>query len=494
MSTSLFELISDNIQSNDMLPEGFRLQTGTLSPSISRVRLVDGSLDGMYLYHNMPGNDDIDSLTNVIEEASRHDFESAEYDLIDFFSDNDVRMLPLVEKLEKWVNGNTDTIDAEALFEFAANIIIRTDNTECLKFALTVLEMMDTDDNDAVKDVVRTLARSDELTLFSIFIAETWKDSTEAILDFAKHVKGWGRIHCVEHIPAESGKVKDWLFREGVKNNIGAAYSARTVAEKINLARVFSNPKFNSGDYYLSRPIIDGLLNEGTIQGMSSMTDRTEIISGYLKQSENVEHTSESIETLLNLRDYLSNNIFTESGKLSERLEKLLNSKPITEYVQLMITEKRGFRIARRMSIDCTNEILDAMGSDFDANVSLIDILPKDDETLNKLFDIFRTKLPLQMMASGPKDNLGVGEEYRPYHQLSFLVQNLADTAGAGEEFIISSLNCPINANRQMALSTLEEWLKDEYVPSTAVKNAVWKLKETEPVEDIQNLLEKIKI
>ncbi|WP_036610422.1 hypothetical protein [Oribacterium sp. P6A1] len=494
MSTSLFELISDNIRSNDMLPEGFRLSGDTLAQSREKVPLVDGALDGMYLFHNLPGNSDMEGLIEIINEASRHDFDAAEYDLRDFFSDKDCRMLPLVEKIEQWVNDNLGTIDAEALFEFAANIIVKTDNPECLKFALVLLEMMDTDDNDAVKDVVRTLARSEEFTLFSIFVAETWKDSTEAILDFAKHTRGWGRIHAVEHIDAASGKVKDWLFHEGVKNNIGTAYSARTVAEKINLGKVFANPAFNFDDYLLSRPIMEGLLNEGSLQGISSMSDRSEIIGGFLKQSENRSHTPETIATLLDIRDYLSNNIFPESGKLGDRLEKLLNSDSIRTAVQQFIAEKKGFRIAGRMGIDCRDEILNAISEDFAANASLADILPKDSDTLGKLFAIYRDKLPLQMMASGPKDNLGIGEEYRPYHQLAFLVQNLADTAGEGEDFIIYSLNCPVNANRRMALSTLHEWLKDDYVPSAAIKNAVWKLKEQEPVEDIGNLLEKIEI
>lgn len=494
MSTSLFELISDNIKSDDMLPEGFRLSGDTLTQSKERVPLVDGALDGMYLFHNMPGNSDMEGLIEIINEASQHDFDAADYDLHDFFSDKDCRMLPLVEKTEQWVNDNSETVDAEALFEFAANIIVKTGNPECLKFALVLLEMMDTDDNEAVKDVVSTLARSEELTLFCIFVAETWKDSTEAILDFAKHTRGWGRIHAVEHIDAKSGKVKDWLFHEGVKNTIGSAYSARTVAEKINLGKVFKNPAFNSDDYMLSRPIMEGLFNEGSLQGISSMTDRSEIIGGFLKQSENRSHTPETIGTLLDIRDYLSNNIFPESGKLSDSLEKLLNSDAIKSQVHKFISEKKGFRLACRIGIDCSKEILSAMSEDFSAHASLVDILPKDTDTLGKLFAIYREKLPLEMMSSGPKDNLGMGEEYRPYHQLSFLVQNLSDTAGEGEDFIIYSLNCPVNANRQMALSTLLEWMKDDYVPSAAIKNAVWKLKEQEPVEDIRNLLDKLEI
>lgn len=493
MSNSLFEYISDNVRPDGMLPADFRIPSKSTN-SLGDVRLVDGAMDGMYLYHNMSADTDASGLISVITEASEHDFDSAEYDLDDYFSDKKVRMLPLVDELEKWVNDHMETIDGEALFEFAANVIIKTQNPECLKFALTVFEMMDTDDNDAVKEVVSTLALSDEFTLFSIFVAETWKDSTEAILNFARHTRGWGRIHCVEHIDAASGRIKDWLFHEGVKNTIGSAYSARTVAEKINLAKVFTNPAFNNDDYLLARPIIDGLLNEGTVQGISSMDNRTEIISGFLDKSENCEHTEETLETLLNLRDYLSSNIFSESGRLSDKLERILDSNKIKEYIQLLITEKKGFRLARRLGVECSNEILSALQEDFGTNASLIDILPKDEDTLSKLLSIYREKLPLDMMASGPKDNLGIGDKYRPYHQLSFLVQNLSDSAGEGEDFIVASLACPVNANRQMAVSTLEEWLKDDYEPSTAIKNAVWKLKEQEPSEEIRELLEKLRI
>ncbi|WP_029199873.1 hypothetical protein [Oribacterium sp. NK2B42] len=493
MSNSIYESICDNLRPDDTLPDDFRISKAASSGKLG-IRLVEGALDGMYLYHDMQADSDEEALIDVINEASGHDFDSAEYDLESFFSAPEVRMLPLVEKLERWVNDNAGSIDAEAVFQFAANVIIKTDNPEALKFALVLFEMMDTDDNEAVKDVVKALSRSEELTLFSIMVAETWKDGNDAILDFAKHTKGWGRIHCVEHIEASSGKIKDWLFREGVRNNVGAAYSARTVAEKINLGKVFLNPAFNDDDYLLARPIIAGLLDEGTLQGISLMSDRTEILSGFIKQSEHRVKTTEALNTLLDIRDYLNQNIFNESGKLGEKLEHLLNSKELKDFASKLVTEKKDFRLAKRMDIDCTEEVLAAMEEDFAANASLVDILPKNSETLSKVFSIFRKKLPLDMMASGPKDNLGIGEEYRPFHQLSFLVQNLSDSAGEGEDFIVASLNSPVNGTRQMALSVLEEWLKDNYVPSNAVKYAVWHLKEAEPSGDIRALLEKIDI
>ena len=145
------------------------------------------------------------------------------------------------------------------------------------------------------------------------------------------------------------------------------------------------------------------------------------------------------------------------------------------------------------MGIQCTDEMLHAMDTEFNAYADLVDVLPKDSDTLRKLLDIHRRHLPLAMMASGPRDQLGIGEAYRPYHQLSYLVQNLADSTGEGEDLVISALRCPVNANRQMALNVLESWSKDGYEPGDAMRAALQELLASEPCDDIRAQLEALK-
>lgn len=497
---SIYEYICDHLTSSGELPQDFKLPgrkamlESTSRADLRDLHLVDGALDGLALFHGPSEKADCAPLLELLKDTAVGDTESIMDAIESYFEPSTGhRMLPLEAPLLQWVNDHMEEVNADGLFALAANLLVTTENSECVKLALVLFSMLDTDDNEAVKDAVRTLARSDEFTLFAIHVAGSWQNEEEEILQFAQHVHGWGRIHAVDYLQAKSGRVKDWLFHEGVHNSIGAAYSARTVADKIKLAEVLKNPAFNDGDYILASAIVDGLLDEASMQGITAMENRTALLDGYLHQARRCQQTEATMNTLLSIRDYLDSNIFQGSGKLHERVEEILHTEEITSFIQELIAKGRGFRTACRMGINCTDEMLHAMASSFDTYADLVDVLPKNPDTLKKLLTIYRNHLPLAMMASGPRDQMGIGEEYRPYHQLSYLVQNLTDSTGEGEDLLITSLNCPVNANRQMALHVLDSWLKDGYEPGEAMRIALQQLMENEPCEDIRAQLEELK-
>ena len=243
----------------------------------------------------------------------------------------------------------------------------------------------------------------------------------------------------------------------------------------------------------LASAILDGLLDESSMQGITAMPDRTQLLDGYLHQARRCRASEQTLNTVLSVRDYLDQNIFQGSGKLHERAEEILHTDEIRSFVQELLAKGQGFRTACRMGIQCTDEMLHAMDTTFNVYADLVDVLPKDSDTLKKLLDIYRRHLPLAMMASGPRDQLGIGEAFRPYHQLSYLVQNLADSTGEGEDLVIASLRCPVNANRQMALNVLESWCKDGYEPGDAMRAALQGLLAAEPCDDIRAQLEQLK-
>ena len=497
---SIYEYICDHLTPSGTLPADFKLpgrtpaEASSSHSALSDMQLVDGALDGIALFHGPSEEADCTPLADLMSSTSMGDTESIQVAIEAYFAPSTGhRMLPLEAPLLQWTSDHTDEVNADGLFALAANLLVTTESCECVKLALVLLSMLDTDDNDAVKDAVRTLALSDEFTLFAIHVAETWQDAEEEILRFGQQVHGWGRIHAVEHLEAKSGRVKDWLFHEGVHNTIGAAYSARTVADKIRLATVLTNPAFNDDDFVLASAILDGLLDESSMQGITAMPDRTQLLDGYLHQARRCRMSEQTLNTVLSVRDYLDQNIFQGSGKLHERAEEILHTDDIRRFVQELLAKGQGFRTACRMGIQCTDEMLHAMDTEFNAYADLVDVLPKDSDTLRKLLDIYRRHLPLAMMASGPRDQLGIGEAYRPYHQLSYLVQNLADSTGEGEDLVISALRCPVNANRQMALNVLESWCKDGYEPGDAMRAALQELLASEPCDDIRAQLEALK-
>lgn len=493
---SIYEYICEHLTPSGVLPTDFKLPgsssaTDSSHPSLDAVRLVDGAQDGIALFHGTSEDTDCGELATLLKSIPMGDTDSIQTAIEAYFApDSGHRMLALEAPLLQWVHDHTAEVPADGLFVLAAQLLVTTENRECVKLALVLFSMLEIEDNAAVLDAVRTLALSDEFTLFALHVIENGPNAEEEILQIGKQVHGWGRIHVVEHLEAHSGRVKDWLFHEGVHNMIGASYSARTVADKIHFEKVLTNPAFNADDFVLTSAILDGLLEESSMQGLTAMPNRTAVLDGYLHQARRCPQTEKTLNTLLSVRDYLDSNIFQGSGKLHERVEEILHTDTIRSYVQALLAKKQGFRLACRMGIPCTDAMLAAMEDAFNANADLVDVLPKDPDTLKKILDIYRRHLPLAMMASGPRDELGLGEGYRPYHQLSYLVQNLADSAGEGADLLIRSMNCPVNANRQMALNVLKVWMQDGYEPSEAMQAALQQLMNAEPCEDIRTQLE----
>ncbi len=66
--------------------------------------------------------------------------------------------------------------------------------------------------------------------------------------------------------------------------------------------------------------------------------------------------------------------------------------------------------------------------------------------------------LPLQTIASGPTEVLGVGPEFRYHSALDSLLQELRRFPGKGWPLIQAGLQSPTVRNRNMAIQALAAW------------------------------------
>ena len=493
MNESIYEYISDHVNEKGELPKGISLPK---EREIDEAVYWDGEIDGMITFHEMPFDKDISTLKKVLSLASSRDTAEASGLLEGYFQDSKHRMLSLYNNFRSFVISEQQRLVPDALFEFAASTLVSSGNPECVKLALSLMELLDTDDNDAVREAVMTLGLSDELTLFSVFVAETWKDGNDAILALAKKTHGFGRIQAIEHLDATKGRVKDWLFREGVNNTISGSYSAYTVAEKIDFLKVLGNPAFEAVDYHFAAPIMEGLLNEESLLGISKLANRTELLEAYLKQAEKYPQNEYTLMVLCGIHDYTENKIFTRSGAIGERCAKLLGSQDVRDTLDKLLSEGRGFRIAERLKLDCTEEVLTCLDADFYKYYEYMDLAAKNEAALDRLLTLVSEKLDLAAIATGPEDNLGTDhEKYRPCFALSYLMTVLEPYPGKGENFISEALQAPINATRAQALHTLSTWLQTKtYKPSVTIRTAIEKLHATEVNSDNRVLLDSLNI
>ena len=122
---SIYELIKNSIQTNSELPENFILPP----KDPNGIPWADGAMDGVYIYHTVGNEEDIETLKNIVFQISEGKFEEAQNNLenLDFF------MISRREGLLNWIIQEKEKINANNLYEFASSQLVNTKNIEIVK-------------------------------------------------------------------------------------------------------------------------------------------------------------------------------------------------------------------------------------------------------------------------------------------------------------------------------------------------------------------------
>ena len=297
---SIYELIKTSIQANGELPEDFKLPP----KDPNGVPWADGAMDGVSIYHLVENEEDIEPLKNIVFQISEGKFEEAQNNLenLDFF------MISRREGLLNWIIQEQKQINIDNLCEFTISQLSTSKNIEVIKFCLCVLEIIKLETEKDTIEKVKILALSDEFTLYCLNILKNLKNSNEEIFEIAKKVKGWGRIYSVKYLKVTNDEIKEWILEEGCHNYIIPAYTAYTCAKKINLVEILnedkiSNKKFNDISY-----LMNALLDEEAITGISNLEDRELLIERYLEKAKTLASTEEDYYAVITLKEYIKNN------------------------------------------------------------------------------------------------------------------------------------------------------------------------------------------
>lgn len=198
------------------------------------------------------------------------------------FAGDYVSMLPLIDDFQHWIIDNASDLNSNLIFTFSVNLLEKSNNAECIKFAMSVLEIMDIEYNEVWRDIICALGLSDEFTLYSLFLIRQWPDANTVIFDLAKKLHGWGRIHAVERLSPDTQKIKDWLLTEGYKNDIMEEYSALTCVQKSGLPERLRKKFLTQDEFGAASNLIRYLPFEGPVDGISGLDNPEEFLSFYL--------------------------------------------------------------------------------------------------------------------------------------------------------------------------------------------------------------------
>ena len=510
---SIYELIKTSIQSNGELPEDFKLP----QKDPNGVPWADGAIDGVFIYHTVRNEENIDALKNIVFQISERKFEDAQTNLDKL----DFSMISRRYSLLNWIIQEEEKINLNNLYEFATFQLTTSKNIELIKFCLSVLTLMNIETDKDIIEKVKILALSDEFTLYCLDILVycldilvQLEDSNEEIFEIAKKVKGWGRIYTIEYLQATNNEIKEWILEEGCHNNVLPAY---TCAKKINLVEILnedkiSNKKFNDISY-----LMNALLDEEAITGISQLENRELLIERYLEKAKYLSSTEDDYSAVMTLKEYIKNNKEINND-LIKICDKILNSEKTRNNVKELLKEGYGYNIAKYLGIDTDKYILEYLQNNPLKNPYIIFNI-SERENMEKLVSFIEKNLTLEKLKGAPTNKFyPKNKENKEYIFLDTIIRKLGNfkrternfvvslypvepTAsmdepenfiGIGENLIICALNSPYVDIRYDAVNTLESWKEKEYILSNKIIENIRNLEKLEVDEELKIKLNKL--
>ena len=295
------EAIGDD---NDRLPKGFSLLDAVNGKS-EGMRFADGAEDGIWLYHTVHQEPDIETkyaIADALSAASVKDFKQAD-SLFEKLG-KDHRAIALSSAVHDILLQNKDTLDNSAIYDYAVHMMLQSPDVESVKFGLIMIELFDYSDNENLKHLIRLLGLADEFTLFVVYnMKGSWEDDNEEVFELAKRVRGWGRVHAVEHLDPDTDEIREWLLTEGVHNDVIPAYSALLCWEGAQVAKRLQGP-LNRREFEGVRDIIAGLLDEGPCEGISAAEDIDAGVREFLTKARSFRLGPDDYDVINSLKDY----------------------------------------------------------------------------------------------------------------------------------------------------------------------------------------------
>ena len=500
---SIYELIKSSIQANGELPEDFKLPP----KDPNGVPWADGALDGVYIYHTVGNEEDIEPLKNIVFQISEGKFEEAQNNLenLDFF------MISRRDPLLNWIIKEQKQINIDNLCEFTISQLSTSKNIEVIKFCLCVLEIIKLETEKDTIEKVKILALSDEFTLYCLNILKNLKNSNEEIFEIAKKVKGWGRIYSIKYLKVTNDEIKEWILEEGCHNYIIPAYTAYTCAKKINLVEILNEDKISSKKFNDISYLMNALLDEEAITGISNLEDRELLIERYLEKAKTLASAEEDYYAIITLKEYIKNNKEI-NNELIKICDEILNSEKTRNIVKELLKEGYGYNIAKYLGIDIDKYILEYLQDNPLKNPYIVFNI-SERENMEKLVSLIEKKLTLEKLEGAPTDKFySKNEKNKEYIFLDTIIKKLGNfgrtegkfvvsvypvdpTAsmdepenyiGIGENLIICALNSPYVDIRYNAVNTLESWKEKGYILSNEIIENIKKLEKLEVDEELK--------
>lgn len=298
--------------------------------------------------------------------------------------------------------------------------------------------------------------------------------------------------------------------REGYKNSVMYEYLALSCArqgglhEKLQQAEIYRELFQSAGD------LLEALITEGSpAEDISAYSSAAAVVENFIRHARQHANGIADFNILHLLKDFLSElqnapeacrqNGWSEdvSARCLTGIAAILDSRDWKPQVYEDL--KSGDNVvywnakqaARRLGIDLWETIWHRLQDKPDELSSWYDVtLSNQPEHAAEVIDFALRYLPLDQLATGPVNSLGLGQDYMKYSCLDAVITYLENYPRQGEKLVLTGLKSPVTRNRNMAIRVLGKWKRENWSPE--IERELLHLRDIEPNEDTRADIDKL--
>ncbi|MCE1254619.1 MAG: hypothetical protein LWX83_13850 [Anaerolineae bacterium] len=472
-----------------------------------KMKWAAGALDGVFGHHAEANHDPVlaQKISALVVEIANSDDDHAKIELYKLLLRDD--LLAYVDLAIKNII-HSDIQPFPLLFQFASFLLHESPDRGPVKFAIALLGVMHA---EAEVDAIMLLGCHEEFTLYSaVAISNIFKKPDQYLWQLAQKVEGWGRIHLVERLSrSDNYEIKNWLLREGFRNNIMNEYLAYVCATGGNLKEALSAAEIDDQLLQSTGEIIEALINGGPAEDIEDYDDAQYVINRYLYHLLPRANLLEHYVVVQTINKYLKDGLKNplerdEKGWDTEQYDLALSyAKKILAYpfwpdrvMEGLSSEKDApfylaDRVARLIGMNVWEKHYERLVSSLD-NSQLWYYVMRDATftQAEQVVQLALNVLPLDEIATGPADDLSFGSQYVSHACLDKILQGLGDFPGLGWELVRAGLKSPFIHNRNISVRVIERW-GQSYWNQDMVRELNQALA-IEPVEKVRQLIQQV--
>ena len=468
---SIYEFVRAHLGPDGRLVEAGRELPDEPQVSSGQLRWAPGAMDGVWGHHTgtEQAAEQVERAADLFANACRRPSARHLRALHEALSDDILRMVdPLLEQL---AGHGVDRAAAHRVGHWLATTGTRRGP---VKIGIAVLGASGVGPD---LEVVRTLGAHDEFTLFAAVALMNGVPEPEAELwALARTVDGWGRIQCVERLRGTTDPaIRAWMLREGYRNSIMYEYLAYIAATTGGLLDALHQEEVGRELLTSAGEILEALVAGGPAENLDDYEAGADAVEAYLGHMDTRAETLGDFQAIAAIRSYLTREdgwdarsqrgwTATRRDAFEARCDELLQRDLWNDRIAA------GLRSADELEFWRADQAARLRGADtFAVHLARIREDPLDGpwsaaweqadrDRAEQLAAAARELLRLELIGTGPADELGTGPAFRPHRALDWTLQALGDHVGVGADLLLVGLQSPVTRNRNLALNALRAW------------------------------------